>query len=113
MKVSYSEDKKKKVTIVKIDGEVDVYTSISLKKELNKLLEDNKNRLLINLEKVSYMDSSGLGVLVAMLKKSRKEKGNLKITNLTESIRKIFELTRLNKFFEIFNTEAEGLKSFD
>ena len=113
MKISLREDKNKKIKIVDIEGEVDVYTSMELKKDLNNLIDAGEKRLIVNLEKVVYMDSSGLGILVAVLKRIRSEKGNMKLIKLTPGIKKIFELTRLTKFFEIFDTEENGMKSFE
>ncbi len=113
MKISLREDKNRKIKIVDIEGEVDVYTSMELKKDLNNLIDAGEKRLIINLEKVVYMDSSGLGILVAVLKRIRSEKGNMKLIKLTPGIKKIFELTRLTKFFEIFDTEEVCAKSFE
>lgn len=113
MKVIVRDDKKTKYRIIDIEGEVDVYTSMDLKKALNKLIDEGQLQLIINLDKVSYMDSSGLGTLVAVLKKIKKENGALKIINLSPSIKKIFELTRLTKFFEIFENEENAIKSFN
>ena len=58
------------------------------------------------------MDSSGLGILVSILKKSKQENGNMKLIKLTPGIKKIFELTKLTKFFEIFEEEEDAIKSF-
>ncbi len=96
--------------LVKIIGEVDVYTSIDLKKELNKLVEADKKKLIIDLTKVNYMDSSGLGVLVALLKEVKKNGGELKLVNLPVSVKKIFDLTRLTKFFDIYESLEEAIK---
>ncbi|OQY10444.1 MAG: hypothetical protein B6I28_01025 [Fusobacteriia bacterium 4572_132] len=113
MKVNKIEIPKKGIIKIEIDGEVDVYTSIELKKALNEAIDKGAKKMLINLDKVTYMDSSGLGVLVAILKKIRKEQGNLKLLKLTENVKKIFEITRLTKFFEIFEEEEEAIKSFN
>lgn len=113
MKLLVRDIDKIKVKIVDVEGEVDVYTSMELKKELNKLVDDGNKKIMINLERVTYMDSSGLGILVAILKRLKKEKGSMKIVKLTPSIKKIFELTRLTKFFDIFETEEEAEKTFD
>ena len=88
--------------LVKIEGEVDVYTSIDLKKELSKYIEDGEKSIIIDLDQVNYMDSSGLGVLVAVLKELKKVGGDLKLINLPLSVKKIFDLTRLTKFFSIY-----------
>lgn len=105
-------DAGKDIKIIELEGEVDVYTSMNLKKELNNLIDNGSKKIIINLKKVIYMDSSGLGVLVAVLKKIKKDEGSMKITNLSSSIKKIFELTRLTKFFEIYEEEKEALQSF-
>jgi len=96
--------------LVKIVGEVDVYTSIDLKKDLGKLVDADKNKIIIDLLKVNYMDSSGLGVLVALLKQIKKKNGELKLVNLPISVKKIFDLTRLTKFFDIYETLEEATR---
>ncbi len=95
---------------MKIEGEVDVYTSIDLKKELTKLVESDQKNIIIDLENVNYMDSSGLGVLVALLKELKKIGGELKLISLPVSVKKIFDLTRLTKFFNIYNNLDEATK---
>lgn len=96
--------------LVRIEGEVDVYTSIDLKKELTKLVESDQKNIIIDLENVNYMDSSGLGVLVALLKELKKIGGELKLISLPVSVKKIFDLTRLTKFFNIYNNLDEATK---
>ncbi|MBN2838307.1 MAG: STAS domain-containing protein [Fusobacteriaceae bacterium] len=96
--------------LVKIEGEVDVYTSIDLKKELSKYIEDGERSIIIDLDQVNYMDSSGLGVLVAVLKELKKVGGDLKLINLPLSVKKIFDLTRLTKFFSIYKNLEEASK---
>lgn len=96
--------------LVKIEGEVDVYTSIDLKKEMTKLVESDQKRIIIDLENVNYMDSSGLGVLVALLKELKKVGGELKLICLPVSVKKIFDLTRLTKFFNIYNNLEDATK---
>lgn len=96
--------------LVKIEGEVDVYTSIDLKKELSKYIEDGEKSIIIDLDQVNYMDSSGLGVLVAVLKELKKVGGDLKLINLPLSVKKIFDLTRLTKFFSIYKNLEEASK---
>lgn len=112
MKVNIKSAGKTDIKIFEIDGEVDVYTSMDLKKEFNTIIDSGKSKLIVNLSKVSYMDSSGLGILVAILKKTKQENGNMKLIKLTPEIKKIFDLTKLTKFFEIFEEEEDAIKSF-
>ena len=111
MKVLTRTGTKNGIKIVDIEGEIDVYTSMELKKELNGMIDNGSKKIIINLEKVNYMDSSGLGILVAILKRLKQEDGIMKLTKMNIGIKKIFEITKLTKFFEIYEDEEKALKS--
>jgi anti-sigma B factor antagonist len=100
------------VIILDIAGEIDLYNAPEIKDMINQLIEDQKYNVIINLEKVSYIDSSGIGALISSLSSLKKYQGGLKIINVYASVRKVFELTKLTSFFEIFDSEAEALSSF-
>ncbi len=100
------------VTIFDIEGEIDLYNAPTLKDEIKKQIEQQRYNIIINLAKVSYIDSSGIGALISSLSNLKKYQGGLKIINVTGSVRKVFELTKLTSFFEIFNNEEEAIKSF-
>jgi len=68
--------------------------------------------VIINLEKVSYIDSSGIGALISSLSNLKKYQGGLKIINVYASVKKVFELTKLTSFFEIYESEGEALAKF-
>ncbi len=81
--------------------------------DLGKKIETNlRLKLLLNLENVEYLSSAGLGNLVGLLKKSRRSGGVFKLCNMQESILELFEVMRLTKIFEIYNSEAEAVESF-
>jgi Anti-anti-sigma regulatory factor (antagonist of anti-sigma factor) len=67
---------------------------------------------VINLDKVSYIDSSGIGALISSLSNLKKYQGGLKICNVSGSVRKVFELTKLTSFFEIYDSEQEAISAF-
>ena len=100
------------ITIIELSGEVDAQRSPEIKSKMRELIAEGKNKIVIDLEQVKYMDSSGLGVLVSGLKAARKESGDLKLTALQAEVQNIFELTQLNKVFEIFENQADAVKSF-
>ena len=76
------------------------------------MIDNGVKKIIINLEKVNYMDSSGLGILVAILKRLKQEDGIMKLTKMNIGIKKIFEITKLTKFFEIYEDDETALKSF-
>ena len=100
------------VTILDITGEIDLYNASEIKEIVNQLIEEQKFNVIINLEKVTYIDSSGIGALIASVTNLKKYQGGLKIINVYSSVRKVFELTKLTSFFEIYDSEEEAIKSF-
>jgi anti-sigma B factor antagonist len=100
------------IVILDIAGEIDLYNAPEIKDIINKLIEDKKYNVIINLEQVSYIDSSGIGALISSLSNLKKYQGGLKIINVFASVRKVFELTKLTSFFDIYESEEEALNSF-
>ncbi len=99
--------------ILDVDGEIDLYNAPVLKDIIDKNIDAQKYNIIINLAKVSYIDSSGIGALISSLSKLKKYQGGLKIINVTGSVKKVFELTKLTSFFEIYEDENEAIKSFN
>lgn len=100
------------VSILDINGEIDLYNAPEIKEIINSLIAEQKTNVIINLEKVSYIDSSGIGALISSLSNLKKYQGGLKIINVFASVRKVFELTKLTSFFEIYDSEDEAIKTF-
>lgn len=97
------------VAIAAIDGEINISTSPQLKKEMEKV---SNPKLVINLSKVGYVDSSGLATLVELLKKSRSKGGALYLTHLSDKVRSLFEITKLDKLFGIYPDDATAIAKF-
>ncbi len=100
------------IVILDISGEIDLYNAPEIKDIINKLIDEKKYNVVINLQEVSYIDSSGIGALISSLSNLKKYQGGLKIINVFASVRKVFELTKLTSFFEIFDSEDEAISSF-
>ncbi len=100
------------IIILDIDGEIDLYNAPTLKDIIKKNIETQNYNIIINLDKVSYIDSSGIGALISSLSNLKKYQGGLKIINVTGSVKKVFELTKLTSFFEIYENEEDAIKSF-
>jgi anti-sigma B factor antagonist len=96
------------VTTLALTGEVDIYTSPRLKQHLLEQLEADRTRFVVDLNGVEYLDSTGLGVLIGGLKRARDRGGNLVLACANPRILRIFEVTGLNKIFEIRGTEADA-----
>jgi anti-sigma B factor antagonist len=101
------------IVILDIAGEIDLYNAPEIKDIINKLIEEKKFNVIINLDQVSYIDSSGIGALISSLSNLKKYQGGLKIINVFASVRKVFELTKLTSFFEIYDLEDEAVNAFN
>ncbi len=90
--------------VVTIAGEVDVYTAPLLREALDREIAAGHVRLVVDLERVDFIDSTGLGVLVGRLKSVRNGSGWLRIVCTKERVLKVFHLTGLDKVFRIVDT---------
>jgi anti-sigma B factor antagonist len=105
-------EEKNGIHVFRMTGDIDINTSPEVKKSFDRVIADKKDKIIINLKDVSYVDSSGLATLVEILKNLRTYGGKLKLTNLSAKVRGLFEITRLDKLFDISEEEAEAFNSF-
>lgn len=110
MQVNISE--KDGISICKVDGEIDINTAPQVKTKFDNLIREKKEKIIINMEKVNYIDSSGLATLVELLKNFRKYGARLKLVALSAKVRSLFEITKLEKLFDILEKEEEAIKAF-
>ena len=89
------------VTIVAVEGEIDVYTAPKLRDTITELVSAGVYHLIIDMEGVEFLDSTGLGVLVGGLKKVRAHDGSMQLICRQERLLKIFRITGLSKVFMI------------
>ena len=75
-------------------------------------LEKGEKKFLIDFSQTGYIDSSGLGVLVSLSKKIREQGGELRLANLNDDLKTLFELTKLDTLFQIADTRERALESF-
>ena len=101
------------VTIVDISGRIVLgEESASLRSLVSDLLSKGRKEILLNLADVDYIDSSGLGHMVAAFTSVRKQEGQLKLLKVTNKVRDLIQITRLYTVFEIMDDEAVAVKSF-
>lgn len=101
------------VTIVDLEGKVTIGEgSVALRNKIRELLGDGKNKILLNLAGVGYIDSSGIGELVSSFTAVSKEGGTLKLLNLTQKIQDLLAITKLLTVFDVYDSEDEALASF-
>jgi anti-sigma B factor antagonist len=86
--------------------------AVKLNEEINQLLDDQQKQLILDLSKVNRMNSSGLGILINALTTFRQNGGELKLAGMTDRIKGLLAMTKLNTIFEIYDTVDAALNSF-
>ena len=97
---------KEGVFVFQVNGEINISTSPELKKQFEK---QPSKKIVVNLEKVNYIDSSGLATLVDILKKTKMQGGSLGLAGMSDKVKSLFEITKLDKLFQVFRTQDEAI----
>ena len=95
------------VQVLKLSGIINSGTSQELRQKLNDLIEKGAKIVLVDFQDVTFMDSSGLGALVLAFKTLRASNRQLALCSINEQVRILFELTSMDKVFDIFANEDE------
>ena len=102
------------VTILDLSGPVRMGEgSIALRDATRRLADEGKKKILLNLAKVGYIDSSGIGELVSSYTAINKDGGELKLLNLTQKLQDLLTITKLLTVFDVYESESEALSSFN
>ena len=100
------------VRILTCRGRLDAQVSGDVKDQIQQLIDEGAVCLVLNLEGVDFLDSSGLGALVSSLRKIKEKKGEIKLTGLRPEVRSIFDITRVARLFNIHGNIKEALEAF-
>ncbi len=102
-----------RVAVVDIVGKITIGEGdVLLREKVHELLDAGENRILLNLEKVKYMDSAGIGELVACYKRAKEKEGTVKLLNPSGKVYDLLQLTKLEEVFDTYRDEGEALGSF-
>jgi anti-sigma B factor antagonist len=105
---------KQGITVVDIEGEIrrSEASNITLHQIIKNQLDENKKKFLLNMDKVEFIDSFGVGEILASYISTQNVGGKLKLTNISKKLSLVFQVTMLSKVFEIFDDEEKALESF-
>jgi anti-sigma B factor antagonist len=111
--LSISERQAGDVAILDLTGEIRMGEgSTALRNSIRGLVADGNKKLLLNLGGVTYIDSSGIGELIANYTTASKGGGQLKLLNLTDKVQDLLVITKLLTVFDVYDSETEALGSF-
>ena len=97
---------KEGVLVFQVDGEINISSSPELKKQFEK---QTSKKVVVDLLKVAYIDSSGLATLVEILKRTKSQSGSLVLSGLSDKVKSLFEITKLDKLFLVSATQDEAV----
>ncbi|MFA6599785.1 MAG: STAS domain-containing protein [Candidatus Omnitrophota bacterium] len=97
------------ISRITVEGDLDFHTSPDLRRELTKLVDQQTPKILIDLEKVGYIDSSGLATFVELFQRMKRYGGKLALFNLAPSVRGVFEIAKLDTIFRLAKNREEAL----
>ena len=100
----------KNVPVIELNGEVDAYTSARFRETMIELIENGAANLIISMDRVDYIDSSGLGALVGGLKRANERQGRIVIVCSNPQVRKVFEITGLERVFSLYALEEDAVE---
>ncbi len=96
--------------VVEVEGDLDFHSSPNLRQTLNQLTDKKTPKIVVNLKKVGYMDSSGIATFVEALQKSKKYQGKLVLAEMAPAVRSVFEIAKLDSIFLLADTLQDGFK---
>ena len=100
------------VKVLRLEGYVDAHTFTEFEEELTRLVEGGQYHLLLDLEKLTYINSTGLGLLMATFRQVRQHGGDLVIAKMSDKITNIFNLLGFSRLISTYPTEQEALQKF-
>jgi anti-sigma B factor antagonist len=100
------------VSVVRLEGNLDTNTSTDAQGSLNQLIDGGASKVLVNFASVDFVSSAGLRILLATAKKLSGSGGNLRISNLNETVSEVFEISGFSTILDVFGSEEEALRGF-
>ncbi|GLW63794.1 anti-sigma-B factor antagonist [Actinomadura rubrobrunea] len=113
MQFSVDHRVEKDLTIVTIRGEIDVFTSPRLRETLLDIIDEGRLHLIIDLGEVTFLDSTGLGVLVGIYHRLRGRDGSMAFVGVNDRVRRVFHITQLTKIFVLHRTLDEAIAAHE
>ncbi|HHI03323.1 MAG: hypothetical protein DRP51_06840 [Candidatus Zixiibacteriota bacterium] len=100
------------VVVLSLTGRLDLANGNKLKDEIKTVLDSGKTAVHLCMKGLEFVNSSGLGAMVSIMKEIRLRRGRLTLSDMADYVREVFDITQLSHIFEIFPTEEEALRSY-
>jgi anti-sigma B factor antagonist len=100
------------INIIDLKGYLDAHTAPTLENNFTELMKEQKFKIIVNFEDLAYISSAGLGVFMAYIENIRDNKGDIKLTNMSDKVFNIFDLLGFPLLYEIYKKEDEAVIKF-
>jgi len=100
------------VSVLYIKGYLDAHTAPEFEQAIRQLLNEGRYKIVVNFKDLSYISSAGLGVFMGFIEEIRNNKGDIKLSNMTDKVFRIFDLLGFPSLYEIFQDEQEAIEKF-
>ena len=100
------------VSILRLKGFLDAHTAPNFEQAIQELIEENRYKIIVSMSDLNYISSAGLGVFMGFIEEIREKKGDIKLSNMTDKVYKVFDLLGFPALYQIFKEEAEAEKEY-
>ena len=100
------------VNVISLSGRLDAYAANDVERKVDSLITAGQMNLVVNLERLEYISSSGLRILLAGIKRARKEQGDIRLACLQPYVKEVFDIAGFTQLFQMFDNEEDAVNSF-
>jgi anti-sigma B factor antagonist len=101
------------ISVLYIKGYLDAHTAPKLEQEFQQLINEQKFKIIVNFKELTYISSAGLGVFMGFIEPIREHNGDIKLSDMSSKIYRVFDLLGFPSLYDILETEEEAYKKFD
>ena len=100
------------ISILRLKGFLDAHTAPNFEQAIQELIEENRFKIIVSMSDLNYISSAGLGVFMGFIEEIRDQKGDIKLSNMTDKVYKVFDLLGFPALYQIFKEESEAEKEY-
>jgi anti-sigma B factor antagonist len=96
------------ISILRLKGFLDAHTAPNFEQAIQELIEENRYKIIVSMSDLNYISSAGLGVFMGFIEEIREKEGDIKLSNMTDKVYKVFDLLGFPALYQIFKEETEA-----
>ena len=101
------------VSVLRLKGFLDAHTAPQFEQAIQELLGEDKNQIIVSMADLNYISSAGLGVFMGFIEEIREKKGDIKLSNMSDKVFKVFDLLGFPALYQIFKDESDAEKEYN